>query len=149
MALEAQLSTGPSRRAGFLTAKNILTLVVILGCGALIAGVAWYALATQRHGADIGDGGFLSQEPCGPPCFLHITPGVTGSGDAVNTLHAQPFAASCGETTTVINCQDVVQIGFQNDMVNMISFKPSARITTADTLSKYGPPDRVFVFISS
>ncbi len=129
--------------------KNVLTIVVIVGGGALIVGMALYALSAQKQPLEIGDGGFLSQEPCGPPCFLQIRAGETSTMEAKSILQGQAFSASCGVSEAVINCQELVQIGFQNDEVNMVSFKPSSTITLSQTLEKYGPPDRILVFISS
>lgn len=149
MTIRSQTEVAPGRPAGLFSIKNLLTVLVILGCGALTIGVARFALLAQSQRIDIGDGGFLSQEPCGPPCFLQITPGVTSRGDAITILHAQAFSGSCAETGTGINCQGLLQIGFQKDAVNMVSFKPNAGITAAETIARYGPPDRIFVFISS
>ncbi len=147
--MESNLQAGTRRKSGWLSMKNLLTIVVIVGCGALIAAVALYALSTQKQHPDIGDGGFLSEEPCGPPCLLQIRAGETSSIEAEAILQGQAFAASCGESPEVINCQDILQIGFQDGVVNMVSFKPSFAITLNKMLGKYGPPDRILVFISS
>ncbi len=147
--MATELQAGTRRKSGLLSMKNLLTILVIVGCGALIAVVALYALSTQKQHLEIGDGGFLSQQPCGPPCFLQIRAGETSTIAAESMLRGQAFSASCGVTEAIINCQDLVQIGFQNDIVNMVSFKPSSTITLSQTLDKYGPPDRILVFISS
>ncbi len=143
------LQAGTTRKSGWLSTKNLLTIVVIFGCSAMIISMALYAWSTQKQKTDIGDGGFLSEVPCGPPCFLNIIPGLTQVGEANRIIRAQPFGSSCAETTSVLNCQQIVQIGFQGDQVNMVSFKPANPITVAQAIQKYGPPDRIFVFISS
>src|SRR5690349_12886883 len=35
---------------------------------------------------DIGDGGFLSEKPCGPPCFMGIIPGQTKKDEVIQFL---------------------------------------------------------------
>ncbi|MBA3074003.1 MAG: hypothetical protein FP831_10430, partial [Anaerolineae bacterium] len=35
---------------------------------------------------NIDDGGLLSKNPCTPPCFWNITPGITTEESAINIL---------------------------------------------------------------
>ncbi len=139
-------STPGTRR---FSTRDILTVLVIFGCSAMIIGVAVIALSGQKLQVDIGDGGFLSGEPCGPPCFLGIRPGLTRSSDARSVLKAPPFSGDCVEADTSINCREVIQVGFQDETVNMVSFKPTTQITASDLLGRYGPPDRALAFVSS
>ena len=38
---------------------------------------------------DIGDGGFISDQICSPPCFMSITPGITNKVEAIEILKAK------------------------------------------------------------
>ncbi len=149
MSTDVRADGGSKSGTRRFSTRDILTVVAIFGCSAMIIGVAVMALTSPSLQVDIGDGGFLSGEPCGPPCFLGIRPGLTRSSDARSVLNAPPFSGSCVEASASINCREVIQVGFQGETVNMVSFKPTTQITAGDLLGRYGPPDRALAFVSS
>ena len=102
---------------------------------------------------DLKDGGFLSGEPCGPPCFLGITPNVTTEEQAVQILKAKGLYRNChifnNEDESGLRgaaCADV-EIAYyrSSDLVGSISFSPSQPITVEMVIAKYGNPDAVSV----
>jgi hypothetical protein len=101
---------------------------------------------------DIGDGGFLTEEPCGPPCFWNIIPATTQKQESIDIFQEhfnQYFGVSnCSQwpqswNTQLIECKPVV-IGFNADgYVEGISFIPTQSITVGDVISKYDDPNDV------
>ncbi|MBC7228084.1 MAG: hypothetical protein H5T61_12790 [Thermoflexales bacterium] len=103
---------------------------------------------------DIGDGGFLSEEPCGPPCFWGIIPGQTTEAEVIKILQRRGMYATCevrdfepegGER--VISCGSRLIIGFErgSEVVNGIGFSPSLTIAAEEVITKYGEPELVEV----
>ncbi len=101
----------------------------------------------------IGDGGFLSETPCGPPCFWGITPGETTETEVMAILQDRGVIESCEsfDKTTEggfrgIKCGLQMFIMFEREshLVYMVGFSP-ARITVRDVIEKYGEPAGVEV----
>ncbi len=102
----------------------------------------------------VGDGGFLSGEPCGPPCFWNITPDVSKKQDAIEALQAHFDKDFNSQNCELWSGPDIFQdiscnpvyIGFnQTRDVGVIGFPPGIRITVEDAISKYGPPSAISV----
>ncbi|HMS01057.1 MAG TPA: hypothetical protein PKE62_17550 [Anaerolineales bacterium] len=99
-----------------------------------------------------GDGGLLSKEPCGPPCLMGITPGITSRDAVLTVLKEKINLINCREWdkrneggTYGVSCGSL-GITFQDsDIVNWISFKPSSQITVEDMIKVYGEPSGLFV----
>jgi hypothetical protein len=102
----------------------------------------------------IGDGGFLSGEPCGPSCFWGIVPGVTTEAEATQILKARGLIEKCEaydneaeSGSRGIYCRINTGIGFRRgtDIVDSVGFLPFHRITMEDVIAKYGKPNAVWV----
>ena len=102
---------------------------------------------------DIGDGGFLSEEPCGPPCFWGIVPGETTEDQVVEILQETNVFETCEMFDREdeggyrgMKCGSRVFIGFERggDLVTGVGFNPSS-ITVQDIVEKYGEPEGVTV----
>jgi len=106
----------------------------------------------------VGDGGFLSGEPCGPPCFVGIVPGVTREAEAIQILKTEGL---CWNYTTFNNepsgyrgftCSPSwVGIAFRpgTDVVDHVGFPLSRIVMVGDVIARYGEPDAVLVAVSS
>jgi hypothetical protein len=110
---------------------------------------------TELH---IDDGGFLSGEPCGPPCFWGITPGVTTDSEMLNIFEQNGVdAAKCerykrqNPDLLVIQCGPM-DLGYiigitiyPSGIVNQIGFQLEKPITLGDVIAKYGDPSAISV----
>lgn len=102
---------------------------------------------------NIGDGGFLSASPCGPPCFYKIAPGTSSKDDVVALLTNIKIFETCvyfdntGESGNEgFSCNSNLMFTFRDrKVVSSISFKPTQEITVEEIIKKYGYPDRVLV----
>lgn len=99
----------------------------------------------------IGDGGLLSGEPCGPPCFWGIEPGKTTYLESIEVLTKMGLYNMC-RTTEIpevgeifLGCPSFAGITFrQTDMVvESLGFEVDPPIELQDIIIKYGPPDAV------
>jgi hypothetical protein len=115
------------------------------------------AIEVENNPPDIADGGFLSGEPCAPPCFWGIVPGNTTEAEAKQILQTKGLSQGCKaydnearSGTRGINCQFIMNISFQlgTDIVYAVGFRPSQKITVEDVITKYGKPDSVSVLPS-
>jgi hypothetical protein len=104
--------------------------------------------------SSMGDGGFLSSNPCGPPCFQGIIPGTTTEHEAVQILQSQGLYYNCSSFNNEVSsgkrgveCGSSASISFQRgtDIVDAVSFGLSQKVTVADVIAKYGEPDTVLV----
>jgi len=102
---------------------------------------------------EIGDGGFLSGDICGPPCFFGVIPGTTTKTDAIQTLQSRGLYQGCEEFDNTrqggihaIGCNNIVVFLDKNtDIVSGIGFQPSQVITVEEVIVKYGMPSAVSV----
>lgn len=99
---------------------------------------------------EILDGGFISDEPCGPPCFLGITSedDIESATDKLIMLGA--YTGDCEvesyDNFNVIECGNY-RIFFSstgNRIVIGATFYPTG-ITLAEVIEKFGEPDEVWV----
>jgi hypothetical protein len=122
----------------------------------LLPGCAKSAHEEQaREPQSIEDGGFFSSEPCGPPCFWNIVPGITTIDQAIDELEAHNVADLCAQyrneeaRTRGVTCWPGLEltISFQSDkdVVDGIGYSVSEPITVGDVIDFYGEPDAVFV----
>ncbi len=102
----------------------------------------------------IQDGGFLSGEPCGPPCFWGVTPGITKIDQVYQILDARGLRPYCskydnGYGARGIDCSFRLGFSFagQTDVIDGVGFFPSVPITLEDVINKYGSPSHVLALI--
>jgi hypothetical protein len=103
---------------------------------------------------DVGDGGFLSEEPCGPPCFWGIVPGETTEAEVVEILQERGVLETCEAFDNEadggsrgIKCGSRIVISFErgDDGVQGVGFNPTSMITVQEVVAKYGEPEGVKV----
>ena len=137
----------------FLRARSplgirVIWLMILLGLTSCIPTIS------PKPKIDIEDGGFLSEEPCGPPCFWGIVPGKTTEEQAIEILQERGIFELCsafdreragGERG--IECGSRVFISFElgSDIVRGLRFNPPSTITVQDVIEKYGEPESVEV----
>jgi hypothetical protein len=100
--------------------------------------------------AQIGDGGLLSKQPCGPPCFMGFSPDVTTKTEVfdffknkvdINQCHIWDHQKEAGDEGIICN---PIEVTFQKSgLVDYIRYSPSTQITVKDILKSYGEPDGV------
>lgn len=124
-------------------------------CSLLLFGLtACMAAIPVTPAINIGDGGFLSEDPCGPPCFWGIVPGETTEGEVIEILQERGIFETCYTIDHEdeggfrgMDCGLQVFIDFERggDLVTGVGFKPTATITAQDVVAKYGEPQGVAV----
>lgn len=102
---------------------------------------------------EIKDGGFLSNNPCGAPCFFGIVPDITRDEDALKIINEQ--------TDIFVDCQNFnnesegglsgvdcisITIGFAEGRVSDIFFYPSKPIFLKDVIERFGFPNSVDIY---
>ncbi|MFH2102924.1 MAG: hypothetical protein ABIJ39_06165 [Chloroflexota bacterium] len=94
---------------------------------------------------DYGDGGLISEVPCGPPCFMGIDPG--DDLEAVSlTLEHLGLSSYCQWQTRSILCPGFkIGLAPEEQTVWYVKFAPTD-ITLSDIIEKYREPDRVVIF---
>jgi hypothetical protein len=132
----------------------LIAFVIILSQTGCSLEVNSRNISTARDKSpDIGDGGFVSADPCGPPCFFEIVPGTTTKSQAISLLQARELYSDCHEYDTReqggvrgIACQNI-SIGLQNDfdIVENIGFIPAQTITVEKAITRHGEPSAVLV----
>lgn len=127
----------------------------IIVCSLILLGLTSCFLAIPATPMiDVEDGGFLSGEPCGPPCFWGIVPGETTEAEVIKILQERGVFETCeafdreargGERG--IKCGSRVFISFEQggDVVQGLGFNPTSTITVQDVVEKYGEPESVEV----
>lgn len=100
------------------------------------------------EGADIGDGGLLSDLPCAAPCVYGIRIGETSLDRVIPMLKQNGLSACQTEQSASwigITCgySVVVQVDRVTSVVNGAGFYPSVPISLGKIIEKYGEPDFV------
>jgi len=100
----------------------------------------------------IGDGGLLSGKPCFAPCFWNISPGITTEKKALQILSQKFNITDCDSwdmdesgRDKGIRCVNVVGMTFKDNIVDVVSFRPSDEVTLGEVIDIYGAPDGIFV----
>ena len=135
------------------------TVFICLALGILVA-------CNPYPNVNIGNGGLLSGESCGPPCFWNITPGLSGEMGARSALAERGATAACHDWdfrpngTRGIDCAfpgkgidhslGRISIGLDSntDAVTYVAFGGAEPIALRDVIEKYGPPSWVAVWSS-
>lgn len=96
---------------------------------------------------EISDGGFISGEPCGPPCFLGITPGISSSYDIKTILGDYGLLSECEEGGWGWICPGLplsLRIHIVDDDVSKVSsiIFSTTDIQLGSLIDAYGDPDR-------
>jgi hypothetical protein len=115
-------------------------------------------IATQTTEFHIGDGGFISKTPCGPPCFWDSTPGITTKADLLKQLALHgvdtdkcKYSQRTNPDQSEIVCGPVnlgYTIGISIDtsgIVKDIGFMPETNFSMEKVIATYGDPDAVSV----
>ncbi len=132
--------------------KSATPIYSLLRCLLTLGVVVLTTCCTTRRPPDVGDGGLISGQPCGAPCFLGITPGKTSRNAALQVLRRrgqyefcqEPQRAVAGELP--IDCSSFdVYYSIETDTVTSIAFKPSNVISLQEIVSVHGPPSGVVV----
>jgi hypothetical protein len=127
----------------------VLILVCLTSCS--ISTVNWPGQQTPT--ILIGDGGLISQIPCGPPCFLGIVPGITSNDEALVKFNSRAAPAKCeeydyskrpGGGLRGVSCGFGGFIFGEDGYVSSIGFTPNG-ITLKQVIEKYGSPDSIKV----
>ncbi len=104
-----------------------------------------------------GDFGILSQEPCGPPCFQGITPGVTSFDEAalifksagfpcrVDDAQGKRLLCSSGRTQIMVTNYRLCTLDSTAPMVGAITLTPPDKLTVGEFITQYGLPDSVLM----
>ena len=116
--------------------------------------LAFGFLSACRGQLDIGDGGFLSDEPCRAPCFFGITPDVTTKEQAIEIFQKKFGVGNCDEWPDLkdghdIICEPVLVIFNDSGQIDNIYFSPAKSISIEEVIAKHGQPDAYMVFGSS
>src|SRR5262249_18627125 len=120
-----------------------LTLALWIGSAALIVGAIWYG---RGYGLDrAGELQTLNLDMCdGMPCFMNITPGITGWHTAEETL--AKWDAMNAYDTLIVHLDDVeirAWPNFDRSKVWLIGVRrrPNVAVSTlGDVLARYGSP---------
>src|SRR5438132_1178663 len=118
----------------------------LIVCYLLPVMLASCAVFNAQQLPDIGDGGFLTGTPCGPPCFLGIVPGITIEAEVLAILEPMRSVQKCESFNHEaesgrrrLSCLSM-NISFRRgtDIVETIGFQTLQKITVAQVIAKYG-----------
>jgi hypothetical protein len=129
---------------------GILSISILYGCS-----LSRDTMKTSTPSINISDGGLISKEPCGPPCFWGITPGESNKEQAYKIINSKVDINLCTSWDTRdqggdygIRCEDVFGLTFNDQgKVCSIGIKPSISIFVSDVINQFGNPDAIKVSI--
>lgn len=93
-----------------------------------------------------GDGGLISQEPCGPPCFYGITPGITNKEEAEDIFINSLQLGNCIEHEVdgpggTLSCDGLPFINFDEaNLVTGITYYLGKEVAVNELIQEYGEP---------
>lgn len=109
-----------------------LFLVFIVGCSTF-------------KSVSIGDGGFLSNQPCGAPCFYNLTPGISTEKEFLSKKTESIFKSCRHYDYSASSGTQGYWCSFGNIVINEgkiigITFLPTSRLTLQEAITKFGNP---------
>jgi hypothetical protein len=150
MRLARQLSSRPL--GGYVQTGEVLLvkLAITLLLTALLASCR---STLDPLGLGVGDGGFLSSRPCGPPCLWNITPGESDRIQAEDEIRARGVFENCEFDSPADSDFEWISCGFalsviiqkSDSLVYSLSFEPSRTIRVRDAIRILGAPSCVSV----
>jgi hypothetical protein len=132
---------------GTMKFLNRLFFLLLLG---LLVSCGNRSTSSPSKANDLGDGGFLSKDPCGPPCFWNIVPDITTDVQAKKIIQEHIDIHDCeqwpkNDRDKAINCGPLALQFTEFHKVANIAFSPAQKITIGDVVQEYGEPDAVVV----
>jgi hypothetical protein len=122
-------------------------LIISSGCAAQNETYVRAPIPTARPTSqvDIGDGGLVSQDPCGPPCLLGITPGQSSLDDVERQLEQYGLMATCEHISVSWSCYSFsssisIIMDEEKEKVSHIWFYQPG-VTLGEVIDTYGDPD--------
>ncbi len=130
------LPTRFSLRLSVLSWISLIALFLLPGC-------------TKYSIPENWDGGLLTANPCGPPCFLGIQPGITTQDKLLKSDWSAYGFKNCRRITannTALGpglfCESLsIRVDEQTKKVGLIRFTLRTPITVEVVISKYGDPN--------
>jgi hypothetical protein len=130
-----------------------VSIFVVLIIGVLVIGFFrfWYSIS-EINTPDIGDGGLITNDPCGPPCFWNITPGKTTIDEVFRVIEGKEITEECetvkdeDKDNDYFICGNSFMIVYseKNKTISNISLYLTQEINMKVIINELGPPDRVF-----
>jgi hypothetical protein len=134
----------------------VLVCLAVLSASCAVSSSLFPTSTTSSDSNALRDGGFISQKPCGPPCFFGIIPGETTEieGEQARQNLGNVFVGcetfdKTASGARVLSCIDGVGVTYNKHLVEGVGFSPLEDITVQEVIEKYGPPDQVDVFLVS
>jgi hypothetical protein len=132
----------------------ILLIAAILGV--ISSGCSLIINQEIRETGGIVDSGFLTGQPCGPPCLWGITPGSSIQCQVLDVLKEKGMNNKCEQFGNLkesggfgIICRGYVVFSIdQEEVVEDLGFNPSEEITVGEVIKHFGKPDSVKVTAS-
>ena len=137
--------------------KFLLVWLIILSASCAVNNSAFPTSTTSPAVNNLGDGGFVSHKPCGPPCFYGIIPGTSIDVDVEQVRQnlsnvfsdCKTFDNSSSGAGRGLICSHGVGVAYDKQLVEGVGFSPWENITVQDVIEKYGTPDQVNVIFVS
>lgn len=107
--------------------------------------------------------GLLTGQPCGPPCWQGLVPGLSTHTDAVDVLEEIGYADSLQvgpgryEAITIVTwrpnrvewpSQQRNMLELQHGQLEVMNMYVDSEVTLGEVVDRYGPPDKQTVFLS-
>ena len=130
--------------------------------GMIIMFVVWANLSscTNNRFPKNGDGGFITGEPCAPPCFEGMVPGITREADVIQILIEHDVYNTCTRTEFQEETKGTEELGGllcsrflaftfepRTNLLTQIGFNTAGHLTIEETITKHGKPDSVWVWL--
>ena len=134
----------------------IIMMLLVIGCNGQFDGSS-SSTVTPALVFAFGDGGLLSREPCGPPCFYGITPGITTQIEVSQILENLGLLDKCQflalppmkdeQASIDWQCQGGfgIEIGKDTQIVKSIYFRIEEPVEIQKIIEMYGDPDVIEV----
>ncbi len=123
----------PNRRGHLLASLASLLTFILSACQSAAPKIA------------LGDGGLLSGQPCGAPCFWNVTPGLTTRDRAIPVLGRYGASGYRQEGEFVTYGSAIYLRLDANGIVDDVTFMPDPPISLGAVIAKFGAPDVVQV----
>jgi hypothetical protein len=122
--------------------RMMVLIVLLLGLSACKGTQQQTPTPEPQTEIDTGDGGLISGEPCGPPCFMGFSPGVSSESDVIDSLASRGILPGCKQEYSILcpNLRLVIRMEVDRRVVKDISYPPT-KVYLGDLITKFGAPD--------
>jgi hypothetical protein len=130
--------------------SNCIKLIFVIATASTLFSCRSQGVNLETLDPNLYDQSWLTEKPCGAPCWYGLEPGVSSREDLISKVKQLSFINGNSATTDSVGTRflykktqsdSVVSMGFENGILEFLAFVPNYQIIFEQAVEKLGSPD--------